>query len=108
MIFSYGKHDVDGTEKTGIYSPLLNTIRGKRVSREVRDFLNNASNDSLIAQAVRGHNFTDTSFTNWVDGLNEQERATMRVSDALGNYQTHLRRSTSLGSRFAGGIKKIG
>lgn len=107
MIFSYGKHDVDGTEKTGIYSPLLNTIRGKRVSREVRDFLNNSADDALITQAVRGHTFTDTSFTNWVDGLNEQERATMRVSDALENYQTHLRRSTSLGSRFASGIKRM-
>lgn len=111
MIFSYGKHNVNGTEKTGFYSPLLNSIKNRNssLSSEVQSFFdNNTDRSRLFAQAIQGHSFTDSSFNAWIDGLTAEERATMNVSSALQSYQSQLRRSTSLGSRFASGIKKIG
>ena len=106
MIFNYDKDD----GFTTVFTRLKNAI--PEISAEVDDLFKKIEStkgfDSLLDNFYDSNSFKDTTFKEWVEGLNDTQKSALTAGDALAQYKGHLEavsKSTSTFSKVTSKVK---
>ena len=97
MIVNYDK-------ETGV--SFLNFIKRKpKISNEVNNLFNNVNKDAgfgyLLNNFYNKNTFKDSNFNNWINGLDDTAKSSMKASDALVAYNTYLQETAKSTSKLS-------
>ena len=97
MIVNYDK-------ETGV--SFFNFIKRKpKISNEVNNLFNNVNKDAgfgyLLNNFYNKNTFKDNNFNNWINGLDDTAKSSMKASDALVAYNTYLQETAKSTSRLS-------
>lgn len=106
MIFNYDKNT------DSFSSPLVSLFKNRKVKREISDEVKNLFGsvdlDDSLFNALNGKSIKDAGFNNWINGLDNAEKAAMSAGEALDKYKTSLQQTSSIGTKASTIFKSLG